>query len=117
RILPIQVNNKGEETVRFDIVLKKEFKPSDAFFAKICGIYRMSDNHYFEVYREGDLLFTKFEGLINGGWTYKGNNEFIEPFSGEATRFEIQENGGVKICLLSKDNQKCEFTGIKTFKY
>lgn len=44
RILKIYKNNTNEESVQFDIVMAKEFKPANAVFEKLTGIYKMSDN-------------------------------------------------------------------------
>jgi protocatechuate 3,4-dioxygenase beta subunit len=115
RVLPIAQNNKTEERVQFDIVMAKEFIPSNSFFDKISGIYQMSNNQKREYYREGDLLFIKYDGQIMAAGSFKGNNEFNIPV-GSTCRFELQADGGVKVCHLGKSNE-CTLTGTKVFKY
>ena len=117
RILPIQVDNKGEETVHFDIVMAKEFKPSDAVFEKISGIYQMSDSTLLEVYRGGDLIFTKSGGQITSEYAYKGNNEFVHTVGGDRLKFEWKATGEVKLCIRPADKPECIITGTKAFKY
>jgi protocatechuate 3,4-dioxygenase beta subunit len=115
RILPIQINRKGEELVRFDIVMAKEFKPSDAVFEKICGIYQMSDNSKIEYQRAGDSLFVKFGEQIGVVTFYKGNNEF-EDADGYVDRFELQADGSVNVYGFQKDKKEPVVTGVKAFK-
>jgi protocatechuate 3,4-dioxygenase beta subunit len=112
RIIPITKNNKNEEMVQFDVVMAKEFKPSDRVFEQICGVYEMNNHVLREYYRDGDSLFTKVNGQIMSVLTYKGNNEFISA-TGFVVRFELQKDGGVKVCLIRPDTKECAETGIK----
>lgn len=116
RILSIEKNSNDEETVRFDIVMAKEFKPDDGAFKKISGVYRMSNNELWEFYREGDSLFGKINGQISAVLFYKSNNEF-ESATGYLTRFELQTDGGVKVCGIKRNTKECTVTGTKVFKY
>ncbi len=115
RILSITKNSNNQEQVQFDIVMAKEFKPEDAVFEKLSGIYRMSDNAHLEFYRDGDQLLLKRNGQIIAGSSYKGNNEFVNPNG--TLKFELQPDGGVKVCWIKPDTAECALTGIKVFKY
>lgn len=117
RILPIQRNHNHEETVRFDIVMAKEFKPGDSAFERLSGVYQMSNQALWEFYRGGDLLFLKINGQITHALSFNGNNEFLNTATGYVARFELQADGGVKVCGISPDTKECAVTGIKVFKY
>jgi hypothetical protein len=116
RVLPIAQNDKNEEMVTFDVVMAKEIRPSNSFFDKISGVYQMSNNQKREYYREGDLLFIKYDGQIMAAASYKGNNEFDIPV-GSTCRFELQSDGGVKVCHMRGKSNDCIVTGTKMFKY
>ena len=116
RILTIKQNDKNEEVVHFDVVMAKEFVPSNSFFDKISGVYEMSNNQKSEYYRQGDLLFIKYDGQIMAAASYKGNNEFNIPVGGTC-RFELLADGGVKVCQVVGKSTECTLTGIKIFKY
>jgi protocatechuate 3,4-dioxygenase beta subunit len=116
RILPIQTNGKNEEAVRFDVVMAKEFKPDDSVFEKVSGVYQMSNNALREYYREGDSLFSKTNGQIASVLMYKGNNEF-ESATGTVIKFQLQVDGGVKVCSIGANTKECAVTGTKVFKY
>jgi protocatechuate 3,4-dioxygenase beta subunit len=118
RILPIASNNKGEKVIDFNVVMAKEFKPEDAVFKKISGLYSMNDNSMIEFYREGDLLTMKWNGQIREGFWYKGNNEFRGGI-GNSLTFQILANGEVRVKVYFITVLKKEFNleGIKKFKY
>ena len=118
RILALKKNGKGEETVEFDVVMKKEFKPAQEVYKKLSGIYEMNDRSLVEFYRDGDMFFVKRNGQIIEGLVYKGNNTFGAG-SFDAT-FELQKEGAVKVKVIDynvmSDNKQV-YEGIKTFKY
>jgi catechol 1,2-dioxygenase len=116
RILPITKNNKHEEMVLFDVVMAKEFKPSDSVFKRISGVYQMNNNSLREFYKEGDSLFMKLNGQIVSVLSYKGNNEFVSA-SNTVAHFELQTDGGVKVCVKRENSSECAETGVKAFKY
>jgi catechol 1,2-dioxygenase len=120
KILTISRNPDHEETVNFDIVMSTEYKPDDSVYARLAGVYKMSDKSLMEFYRQGDSLFWKWNGQILEGLTYQGNNEFSGPFNNAVAKFAMQEDGGVKVDfyhlnLRSKKENKLD--GIKIFKY
>jgi protocatechuate 3,4-dioxygenase beta subunit len=117
RILVIQSNGSNEDTVRFDVVMAKEFKPEDGVFERISGVYEMSNKALWEFYRDGDLLFLKTNGQITHALPYNGNNEFINTATGNIMKFELQAGGGVKVCFIRSDTKECAVTGYKVFKY
>jgi hypothetical protein len=118
RILNITRNDRHEKTINFDVVMAREFKPDDAVFIKLSGLYNMSDNSLIEFYREGDLLLMKWNGQIREGLQYKGNNEFLGG-GGHLARFELLANGEVKVKIHFVTVLRKEFNlaGVKAFKY
>lgn len=59
RILRITSNSRNEESVRFDIVMAREFKPDNTVFEKLTGVYAMNDKSVMEFYKKNDFLFLK----------------------------------------------------------
>jgi catechol 1,2-dioxygenase len=116
RILPITKNRKNEHQVQFDVVMAREFKPSDSVFKKISGVYQMNNNSLTEFHREGDSLFMKRNGQIVDVLTYKGDNKFVSA-DDNAVRFELQTDGAVKVCMFQGNSTGCSETGVKVFKY
>jgi len=123
RILSIGKNNQNEKELRFDIVLADELKPSDEVFKKLTGVYKMNDKSMVEFYKEGDLLFIKWDGQIIEALCYRRNNEFSGGVNNTTTaKFEIVPDQKVKVALhfyAVQDMTIKEFTleGVKSFKY
>ena len=121
RILNIRLNNKNEKELRFDLILAKEYKPTDEVFNRLSGIYRMSDKSKIEFYRENDLLFMKWNGQIREALLYKGDNEFWGGVNNASlAKFELLPNQGVKLTLRYNApalNKDFNLEGIKAFKY
>ena len=120
RILKIERNSNNEETVNFDIVMKKEFKPDDSVFEKLTGIYQMNDKSFMEFYKRNDLLFLKWNGHIREGLSYKRKNTFVGGIGDSATvNFQLQTNNNVKVTVHLKTiiSGVVDLEGMKTFKY
>ncbi|HEY6063381.1 MAG TPA: hypothetical protein VIV35_07210 [Chitinophagaceae bacterium] len=120
RILKITRNTRNEESVHFDIVMAKEFKPDDSVFEKIIGVYKMNDKSVMEFYRKDDLLFLKWNSQIRDGLSYKGNNTFTGGIRNLTTaNFQLETKNNVKVNVHFKTVTRGEFDleGIKTFKY
>ena len=120
RILKITRNSRNEESIHFDIVMTKEFKPDNSIFEKLSGVYEMNDKSAMEFYRKGDLLFIKWNSQIREGLSYKGNNTFSGGVDNLTTAtFQLQTNNDVKVKINLKTINRGEFylEGIKTFKY
>ena len=120
RILKITRNSRNEESIHFDIVMTKEFKPDTSVFEKLSGVYEMNDKSAMEFYRKGDLLFIKWNSQIREGLSYKGNNTFLGGVDNLTTaNFQLQANNDVKVKIHLKTINRGEFylEGIKTFKY
>jgi catechol 1,2-dioxygenase len=120
RILKIARNSRNEETVRFDIVMAKEFKPDNSVFEKLIGVYKMNDKSVMEFYRKDDFLFLKWNGQIREGLSYKGNNTFAGGVDHITTaNFQLQANNQVKVTVHFKTiiNGEVDLEGVKTFKY
>jgi catechol 1,2-dioxygenase len=120
RILKITRNSKNEEAVQFDIVMAKEFKPDNAVFEKLVGVYKMNDNSVMEFYKKDDLLFMKWNSQIWEGLSYKGNNSFSGGADNSAVvTFKLLAKGEVKATVHLKSIIKGEMDleGIRTFNY
>jgi catechol 1,2-dioxygenase len=120
RILKITRNNKNEESIKFDIVMAKEFVPEDSVFEKLAGVYKMNDNSVMEFYRQGDLLFFKRNSQIRDGLSYKGNNTFSGGISDQTkVNFQVGDRDEVKVKMHFKtiNNGEFDFEGIKILKY
>jgi protocatechuate 3,4-dioxygenase beta subunit len=120
RILKITRNGKNEETVQFDIVMSKEFKPDNSVFEKLIGVYKMNDKSVMEFYKKDDLLFLKWNGQIREGLSYKGNNTFAGGIRDiTAANFQLQPDNTVKVKVHFKTitEGEIDLEGIKTFKY
>lgn len=120
RILNITKNSKNEEAVRFDITMAKEFKPDDSVYEKLAGVYKMNDKSMMEFYRDGDLLFMKWNSQIREGLCYKGKNTFAGGIKNLTTaNFQLQTNNGVKVTVHFKTiiSGELDFEGTKIFKY
>jgi catechol 1,2-dioxygenase len=121
RILSIDKNNRNENELRFDVVLAKELKPADEVFKKLAGVYKMNDKSLIEFYKDGDLMFMKWNGQIREALSYKGKNEFSGGVNNATTaKFEIISNQDVKVtlhfyALVLKKGLILE--GVKAFKY
>jgi protocatechuate 3,4-dioxygenase beta subunit len=120
RILNITENTKGEKGVQFDVVMKKEFKPSQDVFDKITGVYTMDDKTSLEFYQDGDSLFFKQNGQIWEAMTYKGDNTFSSAAEFLKAVFDIQKGGVVRVKVSVAPNrlmEQKETEGVRTFKY
>ena len=120
RILKISENNRNEEMVQFNVVMQKEFKPGPEVYQKLSGIYNMSDKSLMEFYKDGDMLFVKWNGQIIAGLSDKGNNTFGGGPNDLEAAFELQPGGLVKVKIdyarpvVATENH---LVGVKTFKY
>jgi catechol 1,2-dioxygenase len=120
RILKITRNSKNEESLHFDIVMAREFRPDDAVFEKLTGVYKMNDKSVMEFERKEDLLIMKWNSQIREGLSYKGQNTFSGGVNNSNTAsFQLQTNNEVKVKVLFKTLTMGEFDleGVKTFKY
>lgn len=121
RILDIRKNERNEKKLKFDIVLAKELKAADEVFKKLAGIYKMNDKSMMEFYKEGDLMFVKWNGQIREALSYKGNNKFSGGVNNTTTaQFELISDQKVKVAfhfyaiILKKE---LTLEGVKVFKY
>ncbi len=120
RILEIRSNAKGEEVVKFDIVMSKEIKLVDFAYSKLAGIYKMSDESMMEFYKGGEALFWKWNGQIMEELIYRGENKFSGGIDNTIARFMLQLNGDVKVefyHLNPASKKEYRLEGIRTFKY
>jgi catechol 1,2-dioxygenase len=120
RILKIGKNSNDEEAIRFDLVMKKEFKPENSVFHKITGIYKMNDKSFMEFYKHEDLLFLKWNGHIREGLSYRGKNTFVGGVADSANvQFALRTNNEVKVTVHLKTiiSGNVDLEGMKTLKY
>ena len=118
RILAISANNKQEKVVKFDIYLKEEYLLEETAYKKIVGLYEMKDKSMTEFYKDGDQLFAKVNGQIMEALDYKGDNTFQGGIGYITAKFELQNNGGAKVKVSIKENNKTnEIEGTKLLKY
>jgi len=117
RILSLKRIKEKETEVNFDIVLKKEYMPDDSVFHKIEGVYKMNDNSMMEFYREGDLLFWKWNHVLRGGLSYKGENTFIGGVNDTEARFELQPKGNAKLIFRFSRRKQISLEGNKILQY
>ena len=118
RILPLTQNAAKEKTVTFDIVMAKEYPLDAAVIEKVSGLYQM-DKILVEFYKKGDLLFMKFNGQIEEGMAYRGNNRFEGGLGYIKTHFEPTTDGGVKatVSYIDDDRKDHALEGTKILKY
>jgi catechol 1,2-dioxygenase len=121
RILTITTNKRNEKQLRFDVVMAKEFKAEGEVFKRLTGVYKMNDHSTMEFYREGDLLFMKWNGQIREALSYKGNNEFSGGINNATTaKFELLPDQKVKLTIHYNApalRKEFDLEGIKAFKY
>ena len=117
RILSERQTGSNESEIRFDVVLNKEYVPDDAAFHKVAGVYKMDNNTMMAFYREGDFLFYKINHQIGGGLMYAGNNTFKGGVNDTEAKFELLEEGEVKLQFRFIRRKKLELEGTKVFAY
>jgi len=119
RILDITKNSKNEDVVMFNVVMQKAFPLDDASFNKLLGVYDAGKDDRMEFFREGNVLFFKYNGQIYEGLYYKGNNTFENQMGQSAAQFELQANGETKVKLsyLDDDNKTVTQEATMLVKY
>jgi protocatechuate 3,4-dioxygenase beta subunit len=117
RILPLTKIRDNESELRFDVVLGKQYRPDDAVFHKVSGIYKMSDNSMMEFYRDGDLLFYKRNNQISGGLSYRDANTFIGGVNDTEAAFELAAQGNATVRFRFSRRRETRLTGTKLVHY
>ncbi len=119
RILETSKNSQNEMTVKFDIVLRKEYMLDDTSYKKIAGLYEMNDKSMAEFYKEGDQLFAKVNGQIIEAMDYKGNNSFEGGLGQTKVQFELLNEGAVKakVSYIDDDRKTINIEGTRILKY
>ncbi|MFI5134459.1 MAG: hypothetical protein ACHQD9_01270, partial [Chitinophagales bacterium] len=119
RILDVTKNSKNEDVVHFNITMSRAFPLDDVSFNKLCGIYDAGKDDRMEFFREGNVLFMKWNGQIYEGLYYKGNNTFENQMGETTVVFELQAGGGtkVKVTYLGDDNKPVTEEGTMLLKY
>lgn len=117
RILPLKKVKEKESEIHFDLVLKKEYLPDPAVFNKVSGVYKMSDQSTIEFFRDGDLLFFKWNHVLQGGLSFRGNNTFAGGAEDMEAKFEILSNGDANVQFKFIRRRQFNLTGKKILKY
>jgi hypothetical protein len=121
RIMEIKKNSKNESAILFDIVMAKEFLLDDTVFAKITGLYELTNKTKVEFTRSDDVLFVKLSGQLDDVLYYKGNNSFKDALDTTRIKFELQENGETIIAgeflANPEKNEWVKFNGKRILKY
>jgi catechol 1,2-dioxygenase len=95
RILEITKNSSGENTVNFDVVMRKHFPLDAEVYRRIAGLYDI-DNSIIEFVQDDDLLLVKVNGQFMSALNYVGNNTFQDGGDGSPkVVFELLASGGV----------------------
>jgi len=114
RILPITKRNTGESEITFNVIMRKEIPLDKNVYEKITGLYDMGEGRIAEFVQSDDLLLLKRNGQIIAGLRYTGNNTFEGGPVNPKIRFEIQQDGTVKVEYITATKT---FTGTKYLKY
>ena len=117
RILSVKKIKEKEYKINFNIILQKEYVPDDSVFHKVAGVYKMNDNSTMEFYREGDLLFWKWNHVLRGGLSYKGTNSFIGGVNDTEANFEVQPKGNAKVFFRFSRRKQVVLVGNKILQY
>jgi catechol 1,2-dioxygenase len=114
RILTITKNGAGQNEVKFDVVMTKEFPLGEEVYKKITGLYKM-DERIIEFIKSDDLLLVKRNGQLFAGLKYIGNNTFEGGIGFPKVTFELLPGGGSRAVVTTQDNKT--FSGEKFLKY
>jgi protocatechuate 3,4-dioxygenase beta subunit len=121
RILNIEKRTDGQDDLRFDVVMQKEFRLDPSAIRRISGIYAMTDQSLMEFYQVGDLLYMKWNGQIREALIYKGKNEFVSGGNARTSaNFQVDENGDVHVKVKYfrlADKIDVPLEGLKTLSY
>ena len=119
RILEMSKNSKNEDVLQFNVVMAKAFALDDAGFNRLVGIYDAGKGNRAEFFREGNVMFLKWNGQIYEGLYYKGNNTFENKMGETTAQFELQSDGGtkVKVTYLDDDNKPVTEEATMILKY
>lgn len=117
RILPLTKVEDNLIALRFDVMLRKEYRPDNSVFHHVSGIYKMSDNSMMEFYREGDLLFYKRNNQISGGLSYRDANTFTGGVNDTEATFDLQPQGTATVRFRLSRRRETRLTGIKIVTY
>ena len=117
RVLVIEKVSGKNDSIRFDVHLKKQNVPDDKLFQTISGIYKMTDGSLMRFYREGDLLFYQINNQIWGGIAYEGDLSFGGDKDHTAARFEPQSNGEARVWFRFSRRRDTRLEGKKILDY
>jgi protocatechuate 3,4-dioxygenase beta subunit len=115
RILEINRNQQGEHAVSFDIVMRETYPLDPSMYSKITGLYKMEKGNV-EFIHDGDLLFLKFNGQLQEGLTYKGNNTFEGGLGYIKTKFELLPEGGSHVVITMGEYDGGDLSKVVTYE-
>ena len=114
RVLDIEKKSTGGHTVKFNVVMNKEFPLEKEVYSKITGLYQTDNDRIIEFIKSDDLLLMKRNGQFVTSFKYIGDNTFEGGIGYPKVRFELLPNGNTKATVSSKTNS---YTGEKFLKY
>jgi catechol 1,2-dioxygenase len=117
RILSMRINHSGENEIIFDIIMNKEIPLDKKVYDKITGLYDIGDNNFIEFTKSDDLLFMKQNGQLWASLKYTGNNTFEGGIGYPKVTFALQNDGTVKVIVVTDIPALRTYNGIKYLKY
>lgn len=108
RILDVTSNE-----VTFDVVMSKSFPLEEETYKRITGLYKIGDWNV-EFIKNDDLLFMKWNGQLNAGLRYAGNNTFEGGIGNPKVTFELLPGGITRATFNYRDKT---YTGERFLKY
>jgi len=115
RILETKKNQEGDLAVTFDILMRETYPLDPATYDKITGLYQLERGNA-EFIQDGDLLFVKFNGQLQEGLSYKGNNTFEGGLGYIKSKFELLPEGGTKVVITLGDYDGGDLAKVKTWE-
>ncbi len=117
RILDMNKNNSGEIEIVFNVIMSKEIPLDKNVYDKITGLYEVGDNNFIEFSKNDDLLFMKQNGQLWASLKYIGNNTFEGGIGSPKATFTLQQDGSVKVAVVTEIPTSKTYNGTKYLKY
>jgi catechol 1,2-dioxygenase len=114
RILAITKRKSGESEIIFNVIMSKEIPLDTKVYEKLTGLYAVGDNNFMEFTQNDDLLYMKRNGQLIGALKYRGNTTFEGGIGFPKATFEVLEDGGVKVVIVTAGKT---YNGTKFLKY
>lgn len=99
RTLQIIHDEQGESSVKFDVIMNKEFPLDENVYPRITGLYEMEDKSNIEFIRSDDLLMMKRNGHLVEAMKYIGHNTFEGGVGFPKATFELTDNHASRVMV------------------